>query len=363
MFAGSTRGSIFQRAFRFYSLLFGDITLIIAMMAILSAILFRTEIEEVIYTKFGQRNLYYIILSFLVFISFLQVTKIFNFVFIRQFDERRLDFELESASAEERLTSRLERLVDHKIDQTYKRLSNIQQDDIKDKIKEQIRSEIGAETINYIGSELSKRTSSYYEKSEVENVLNSFINESISFARAHASASARRAAFYTILSFIFSIAGVISLLYNFYYLNFLDTRTHDALAGYDYYKVILIRSAPAIAITLLCEFLALIMLKSHTRSMEYLRYFLNETVNLGARRLAITAAFKTNNGPMIKKSLEMLLSLERNTVLSSNQKTLELLTLEIENSFYKDIIPKISPFANSNKEKTDSENRSKKDKI
>jgi len=270
--------------------------------------------------------------------------------------EQRLSLDLFGATAEERLSTQFDRIMNSKIEESIGKIAKISKSDIEKKLRDEVKHEIGENAVEYIGEQIARKSHKYSINRQLKLLVDEFTDDTTRFLKAKADASSRRAFMYTFASISFATFGVLVLCYNLYLIQMtfnMDIPTPSDMTRYEH---VFARYIPSFSIALLSEFLALVMQKAHTRSMEYLRYFLNEKTNINARRLAIIAALETGNTQMTKKFIDFYLQFERNTVLSDKQKTLEISSMEVENSFYKSIIPNISPFSKSNPQESRKEN-------
>lgn len=88
------------------------------------------------------------------------------------------------------------------------------------------------------------------------------------------------------------------------------------------------------------EIVSLIMLRHANKAFEAARYFSNEASNTDIRLSAILIAIRLGDPRKIQKTIDSLLSVDRNQAIDKSKKTREEISLEVENRYldaYKNI--------------------------
>jgi hypothetical protein len=257
-------------------------------------------------------------------------------------DEVAAASERSVATIADTLTRNFQKRIEKEIEDAVSRLAATSDQVITTQLAARIDATVGANLVSVLGAQLAKQTSAEHKLSDFKQAaLDDFIQMR---ARAiqYADSARRQSSFFrwTAISLSLGGLGVLGLIL---YENYQQFLTHpELMQTHAEWTMIILRNGPAYTFVALCEFLALIMFRYQSKSLEYMRYFSNEGTNLDARRIAFMSAIFYADKAAMKKLIEKLESTERNFLIDKNQRTLELANNESEDRVVEKLFARVA---------------------
>jgi hypothetical protein len=248
----------------------------------------------------------------------------------------------ESVSATERLVAAsgdvlvrdFQSRIRKEIDDAVRTLSTQSQQLIKSQLSERINEAVGDNIVSVLGKKLAEQTHS-------QNQLNILKQDSFdrfvqmrNRALQYAQAAKTQATYFRWIGIALALGG-LSTLGAVLYLHqgqFLGDPT--MIERHVEWPMFLLRHGPSYAFVALCEFLALIMFRYQSKSLEYMRYFSNEATNIDARHVAFMSGLRFMDKIKLAKLIENLEATERNFLIGKDQRTIELANNENEDRLF-----------------------------
>lgn len=230
--------------------------------------------------------------------------------------------ERQVATTAESLTREFEARIRGQINAAVSELAATSDQTIKTQLRETINQSIGANLISVLGERLAAETSEASRiakfSQETDDVFVGMRNRTVQYAQS----ANIQSTYFRLIGISLSLAG-LTVLGAILYLNLRQFFEHPEIK-IDNWEMLVARNAPSSAFVALSEFLALIMFRYQSKSLEYMRYFSNEATNLDARKIAFMSAIYFSDKTAMNKLIERFEKTERNFLIGKDQRTLEL---------------------------------------
>lgn len=246
--------------------------------------------------------------------------------------------EAESLSATERqvaetgdvLTRDFEQRIKLEVDKAVARLTATADNLIRSELAARIDSKIGENLVQVLGEKLSEQTDAARQVNSLRQDASDRFVQMRTRALQYADRASRQSEFFRFTAVMFALLGVGTLGFVLLASAEQYMLKPDLLTKHYEWPSVMLRYGPTYGFVILSEFLALIMFRYQSKSLEYMRYFSNEATNLDARHIAFLGALTFMDKPKFYKLIEKLESTERNFLINKNQRTLEMANNEIE---------------------------------
>jgi len=126
---------------------------------------------------------------------------------------------------------------------------------------------------------------------------------------------------------IIAVIGVVGLFW--YIIQYTDAENSKELA------LLIVHWVTRLSLITIVEIFAFFFLKMYRNHLQSIRYFQDELTSIESRKIAMVSSVIHENPEDISKSIEILLNIDRNFKMDSNQTTVDLEKLKTENSFIK----------------------------
>ena len=201
--------------------------------------------------------------------------------------------------------------------------------EVADIIKERVDEALGDNILDSISEYVSKKSTEIQNRNRLSSAISDgFLNIRIKLDE-YSQKSEKSASKFLTFGLIFAILGVGAALYIFF--NFFFGIEAHSVSEFPLEKIIY-HLPFSIPLIILCEILALIMFRYHSRSLEQMRQFVNESNTLTLKQIGVEIALRQVESKDLQAFAHDLLKSERNFILKKGEKTIETAHNEIESS-------------------------------
>ena len=248
------------------------------------------------------------------------------------------------ASSGDALAREFQQRARREIDDAVNRLGSTSDEVIKSKLTERIDQVLSDGIVEILGTKITEQTEELAQLNRLRQEASDRFIQMSNRALQYAEAANRQSTFFRWIGIILSIAGLAAIGYAFAQNLQQFQNNPDLLKQHIEWEILFLRHAPTLAFVTLCEFLALVMFRYQSKSLEYMRYFSNEATNMDSRHIAFLSAMRFMDKTKFAKLIERLDATERNFIIGKDQRTLEMANNDGEDRVVEKLLKRLTPW-------------------
>lgn len=205
-------------------------------------------------------------------------------------------------------------------------------------VRKRIDEKLGDDILSVVGQKVAQQAKDHVQRADLRQSIEDTFNRSRDRIQLYANKASMASDAFRRLGYILAVTGLTVAILN------LGVAFHtDALATTNEITwAKLLRHLPYSApVIILSEFLALIMFRYYSRSLEQMRYFSNEVTTLDIRQTGVLLMVQQGSKSDLMKAATELARVERNIILRKDERTMELANNRDEDAMIKALTDKI----------------------